>query len=188
MRTTELAGEAVGAAEASQASRAALFERVLERVHRYFYRLTGDATEAEELTQATLLVLQRSLAEARYEAGRSFNTWLFLKAHGVFVDWCRRRERDARPLPAPAHEVPDPAQVVERRLDAQAILAELERQLGPETQECFVLRYEGGLGLDALAEATGCTRRTVSRRLERAHALIDTLLGRAPATAEGARS
>lgn len=184
MKTTELAGEAVGV-EGSPAARAALFERVLERVHRYFFRLTGDAGEAEELTQATLLELQRTLAEARYEAGRSFNTWMFLKAHAVFVGWCRRREREARPLPAPAREVPDPATLVQRRLDAQAILVELERQLGPETQECFVLRYEGGLGLDQVAEATGCTRRTVSRRLERAHALIDALLGRAPAAATG---
>lgn len=178
MKTTELAAGAVGSADAARAARAALFERVLERVHRYFFRLTGDAGTAEELTQTTLLELQRTLAEARYEPGRSFNTWTFLKAHAVFVGWCRRRERDARPLPAPRQAVADPAAQVQQRLDARFVLDELARQLGPEAQECFVLRYEGGLGLDEVAQATGCTRRTISRRLARAHALIDDLLGR----------
>lgn len=92
--TTELAAAALG--EHAGAARAALFERVLGRVHRYFFRVIGDPDQAEECAQETLLLLERSLHEARYEAGRSFNTWIFLKAHQVYVAWCRRRERDAR--------------------------------------------------------------------------------------------
>ncbi len=175
--TTELAAAALG--EHAGAARAALFERVLGRVHRYFFRVIGDPDQAEECAQETLLLLERSLHEARYEAGRSFNTWIFLKAHQVYVAWCRRRERDARPLPphlerGPADGARDD---VERRLDARALLEAVGRELGQETLETFVLRYEGGLTLDQVAEATGCERRTVSRRLARTHELIQARLG-----------
>lgn len=174
MKTTELAAQALDPARRD--SRGALFERVLGRIHRYFFRLTGDAIEAEDLAQTTLLLLQRSLVEARYQAGRSFNTWTFLKAHSVFVDWCRARDRAQRDLrPRAAAPAEDPAEATARRLDAAALLEQLAERLGPETYECFVLRYEAGLSLDEVADATDCTRRTVSRRLARAHDLLDTL-------------
>lgn len=176
-KTTALAAAALG--EHAGAARAELFERVLGRVHRYFFRVVGDRDQAEECAQETLLALERSLHEARYEAGRSFNTWIFLKAHQVYVAWCRRRARDARPLPAHLERgsAEDARQDVERRLDARALLAAIAAELGAETLETFVLRYEGGLTLEQVADATGCERRTVSRRLARAHELIQARLG-----------
>ena len=184
--TTGLAGAALG--QGSADARAALFERILARVHRYFARVTGDPDAAEELTQETLLVLERTLREARYDPARSFNTWIFLKAHQVLVGWLRRREleRRVRPGDLPAAAPPDdPARAVERRLDGAALLAAVREELGEDTLETFVLRYEGGLSLEQVAQATGCERRTVSRRLERAHALLDRLLGRDGRAAAG---
>lgn len=168
--TTELAARALG----SEREHAALFERILLRVHRYFQRLIKDPGEAEECAQEALLAIERSLRGDRYEAGRSFNTWIFLKAHQTYVDWCRRRERLARPLPPALARAPalDPRAAVERRLDARALLSAIEAELGRDTLETFVLRYEGGLTLEEVAAAIGCERRSVSRRLARAHALI----------------
>jgi RNA polymerase sigma-70 factor, ECF subfamily len=178
--TTELAKAANEDGPTGAEVRAELFERILGRVHRYFGRAVADPHQAEECAQETLLALERSLREGRYDAGRSFNTWIFMKAHQTFVDWCRRREREARPLDALARgPSDDPRPAVERRLDGRALLAAVEAELGAETLETFVLRYEAGLTLDEVAEATGCERRTVSRRLARAHELIDGLLGRA---------
>lgn len=176
--TTQLAADALGADR--DAARAALFERILARVHRYFGRIVADPHQAEECAQETLLALERSLAEGRYEPWRSFNTWIFLKAHQVFVEWCRRRDREARPLPVHVQRGPDDdaRPLVEARLDARALLSAIGAELGKDTLETFVLRYEGGLTLEQVAEATGCERRTVSRRLERAHALLDVRLGR----------
>src|SRR5262245_12602249 len=92
--TTGIAGAAAGAG----AAHAALFERVLERVYRYFRKTVWDAGEAEECAQRLLLELARSLKEGRYDPARSFNAWLWMKAHSVFVDWCRERGRRLEPL------------------------------------------------------------------------------------------
>lgn len=188
-KTTELAGAALGGARADQveAARSELFARILTRVHRYFCRLVGP--DAEELTQETLLVLHRSLQEATYRPGHSFNSWTFLKAHRVFVDYCRRREREgARDERSLATEPPrqDPSELAAARLDASLLLAQLRAQLGTEVQEAFVLRYESGLSLEEVAEAMDCTRRTISRRLERAHALFDALRAPSPPRGEAA--
>lgn len=174
--TTELAAAALPDRPTAPEARLELFERLATRLHAYFHRLVGP--DAEECAQETLLELQRSLLELRYQPGRSMNAWAFLKAHRVYVAWCRRRERTGRELPARlAPRGPeDPRVAAERRLDAAYVLGEVAARLGAETCECFVLRHEGGLGLAELAEVSGCDRRTVSRRLQRAHALIAELL------------
>ena len=170
-KTTELAA-AVVAGAAGQT----LFVRVLGRVHRYFFRLVADVDAAEDCTQETLLELQRSLREGKYDPQRSFNTWIFMKAHKVFVAWCRKRELHQRPLPEPEHDVPATDVRVNQRLDAEIVLQQLSARLGAEVCECFVLRHESELSLEDLSTALGCTRRTVSRRLAQAHAWIDAYL------------
>jgi RNA polymerase sigma factor (sigma-70 family) len=176
--TTGLAGEAAEGGPGGEA-RAALFERVLARVYGYFRKTVWDAGEAEECAQRTLFELERSLREGRYDPARSFNAWLWMKAHSVFVGWCRERGRRLEPLPDEGGPVGgDALLAAERRLDAEAVLREVERRLGTEAYECFVLRYEGELTLAEIADALGRDRDTVAARIRAAHALIDRLLGK----------
>lgn len=179
--TTQLAGAAMEAGSpAARLAHAALFERVVERIHRYFKRLAGQ--DADDCLQKTLLLLEESLRSRVYDPQRSFNAWMWLKAHTVWAQLCRERER--RPVALPeldgqpstrARE--DPAQHRERQLDAATVLAAIEARLGAETHEAFVLYYEGGLTQAEVAETLGRDRKTVRKRLEEAHALIDQLLG-----------
>jgi RNA polymerase sigma-70 factor (ECF subfamily) len=176
--TTGLAGRAAAEDPGEGAAHAALFERVIERVYRYFRRTVWDAGEAEECAQRTLLALERSLREGSYVAGHSFNTWIWMKAHQVFVDWCRERGRRMEPL-SERGEVPARAtDGLERRLDAEAVLRAVASRLGLESYECFVLRYQGGLTLDEVAAAVGRDRKTVTARIRAAHGLIDRMLGK----------
>jgi RNA polymerase sigma factor (sigma-70 family) len=181
--TTGLAGSAARGGADGRGPHAALFERVLARVYGYFRKVVWDAGEAEECAQRTLVELDRSLrpgpnGEIRYDPSRSFNTWLWLKAHSVFLDWCRERGRRLEPLPdgdgVPARD--DATHAVDRRLDAEALLREVERRLGTETYECFVLRYQGELTMQEIADTVGRDRDTVATRIRAAHALIDRLL------------
>jgi RNA polymerase sigma factor (sigma-70 family) len=194
--TTDLAASARrSSGDEARAMRAALYERVLGRIHAYFRKVVFDAGQAEECLSRTLLELERSLdaaPEARggYDPARSFNAWMWLKAHTVFAQWCREREREGRAEPGPGARVRprleplgdrDPAAPptdVDRRLDAEAVLREVERRLGRETHEAFVLYYAGDLTQQEIAEMLGRDRGTVARRIAEAHALNDVLLGK----------
>src|SRR4051812_8210422 len=80
-RTTELANDAFREPRDQSARHAALFERIASRIYGYFARTVRDRTEAEELAQRTLVELERSLREQSYDPARSFNVWMWLKAH-----------------------------------------------------------------------------------------------------------
>ncbi len=56
METTELAAHVVG----SGATTKELFERILERIQRYFQRLVRDPQDVEDCLQETVLLLQHS--------------------------------------------------------------------------------------------------------------------------------
>jgi RNA polymerase sigma factor (sigma-70 family) len=187
--TTGLAGAAARERREESANHAALFEHVLERIYRYFRRLIRDPSEAEECAQRTLADLEATLREGSYDPERSFNTWMWLKAHKAFVAWCRERGKRMEPLSENADGVAAPAvgpssgdgnARVEERLDAETVLREVERRVGTEAYECFVLRYQGGLTLDEVAETVGRDRKTVTARIQAAHALIARLLEGGP--------
>lgn len=175
--TTQLAAQAMDhGTPDSRVAHAALFERILRRVHRYFQRMVRDPHEADECLQQTMVLLEQSLVERKYEAGRSFNTWMWLKARTVFAQWCRERERRHDVLAGEVAGRADPLGTRERQLDSATVLAELRERLGEETYEAFVLYYEGGLTQAEVAEALGRDRKTVRKRIAEAHQLIDRLL------------
>lgn len=168
-------------APAARVAHAALFERVLERVHRYFRRMTRDPHEADECLQQTLVLLEQSLQRRTYDPTRSFNAWMWLKARTVFAQWCRARERAPGPLPPvdpPARR--DEQRAAAERLDAARVLDEVAQKLGPETYEAFVLYYEGGLTQAEVADTLERDRKTIRKRIEEAHELIARLLGGEP--------
>ena len=174
-KTTELAGDALNETRSSNERHAALFERIASRIYRYFVKTVWDRNEAEELAQRTLVELERSLREKSYDPARSFNAWMWLKAHGVFQQWCRER---ATKKMEPLEDVAVPPGPDENNLDAETVLSELQRRLGDECYEIFVLYYEGGLTQAEVAEAVSRDRKTVGARLRQAHTLIEELLDR----------
>ncbi len=83
------------------------------RVYRLAYRLSGNAQDAEDLTQETFVRVFRSLAN--YQPG-TFEGWLHRITTNLFLDMVRRRQRvrfealpdDAERLPSTG---PTPEQV-----------------------------------------------------------------------------
>lgn len=181
--TTQLAADAMeSGSPGARLAHALLFERVLERVHRYFRRMVREPADAEDCLSRTIVLLEESLRARKYDPGRSFNAWMWLKAHTVWAQWCRERERRPAQLegdeaPAPAARRVDGVEARERTLDAAHVLEQVRRRLGAETYECFVLYYEGGLTQEEVAQALERDRKTIRKRLADAHALIDELLG-----------
>ncbi len=80
---------ALAAAHGDRAAFAALLERSYDRLFSLAFRLSGDKTEAEDLTQDVCLALPRKLAGYRGEA--RFSTWVYR----VMVNAAHDRRRRA---------------------------------------------------------------------------------------------
>ncbi|MBL4845038.1 MAG: sigma-70 family RNA polymerase sigma factor [Planctomycetes bacterium] len=179
--TTYLAAEAIGD-PTERHLRAALFERILERVHRYFTRVVWDKTAVDDCVQQTLLALERSLQEGTYDPTQSFNRWMWLKAHSVYVAHCRSRARAPASLPAdPALAAAPPEASVEAKHDAEVLLRLLREELEPETFEMFVLFFGEGYNVSEVAGITGRDRKTVRKRIQSAkRRALEVLEGETP--------
>ncbi len=175
--TTHLAGGAVGN-PAERSLRAALFERILFRIHRYFTRVVWDADAAEDCVQQTLLKLERSLQEGTYDPRRSFNRWMWLKAHTVFIEHCRAHAKKPLALPDEAVLGEDGlAEVqVDSKLDAEAVLTHLRANLESEDFEMFVLFFGERCTVTEISTITGRDRKTVRKRLDLAKRAATRLL------------
>ena len=181
--TTELAGEAQAHGRGGgRALRAQLFERIMERIHRYFVNLVWDAESVDDCLQQTLLRLEQSLQSGSYDPQRSFNRWMWIKAHSVYVDYCRKHKHMAG-LPGDGAQLvaggrgANPAEVAASSLDAQAVLAALRGSLDAESFEMFVLHFGEQASVSEVAAVTGRDRKTVRKRLASARAAALAMLG-----------
>lgn len=144
---TDLAGE-TGVADAElvaryaagdQSAARALTERHAPRVFALARRMLGEAAEAEDVAQETMLRLWRIAPD--WEDRAAVGTWLYRVASNLCIDRLRKR----RPLsPGPVPEVEDEAPGALRGLEARDRAAALEAALGalPERQRlAIVLRH-----------------------------------------------
>ncbi|WP_411969458.1 RNA polymerase sigma factor SigE [Geodermatophilus sp. YIM 151500] len=138
------------------------------RVYRLAYRLSGNAQDAEDLTQETFVRVFRSLAD--FSPG-TFEGWLHRITTNLFLDMVRRRQRirfDALPddterLPGTA---PSPEQVyADTHLDPQ-VQAALDA-LSPEFRVAVVLCDIEGLTYEEIAATLGIKLGTVRSRIHR---------------------
>jgi RNA polymerase sigma factor (sigma-70 family) len=153
------------------------------RVYRLAYRLTGNAHDAEDLTQEVFVRVFRSLHT--YTPG-TFEGWLHRITTNLFLDTARRKSRirfDALPedadnrLPS-ALPTPDLAYVNQMfDADIEAALAELP----PDFRAAVVLCDVEGLSYEEIADVLGVKMGTVRSRIHRGRALLRKALAhRAP--------
>ncbi len=160
------------------------------RVYRLAYRLSGNAQDAEDLTQETFVRVFRSLAD--FSPG-TFEGWLHRITTNLFLDMVRRRQRirfDALPddterLPGTA---PGPEQVyADTHLDPQ-VQAALDA-LAPEFRVAVVLCDIEGLTYEEIAATLGIKLGTVRSRIHRGRVQLRQALAhlapRRPAPVEG---
>ena len=145
-----------------------LYERYKTMAYSIAYRITNDATLAEDVVQEAFLGAWRNAA--RYVEGRgSVKTWLLSIVHHRAIDAVRRRratvelpERD-EPPPAPLR-LPDVWSEVSAALDADEVRAALAA-LTDVQREAIELAYFGGLTQVEIADKTGAPLGTVKSRM-----------------------
>ena len=145
-----------------------LYERYKTMAYSIAYRITNDATLAEDVVQEAFLGVWRNAS--RYVEGRgSVKTWLLSIVHHRAIDAVRRRratvdlpERDD--APPPQMRLPDVWREVSANLDADEVRAALA-SLSDVQREALELAYFGGLTQTEIAERTGTPLGTVKSRM-----------------------
>ena len=149
-----------------------LYKRYRGRMYRYLLRQCGSAGVAEELFQDVWMNLIR--ARERYEIKASFSTYVYQMAHNRLVDYYRKVSGK---IPVSYDQNQEESQEwlvdnmqlsVESQVDNGRQVEQLLQAISelPEAQrETFLLREEGGLSLEEIAQATGVPREAVKSRL-----------------------
>lgn len=145
-----------------------LYERYKTMAYSIAYRITNDATLAEDVVQDAFLGAWRN-AE-RYITGRgSVKTWLLSIVHHRAIDAVRRRRPttelpEQESVPPPQFQVADVWSEVSANLDAETVRRALGA-LSDVQREAIELAYFGGLTQVEVAERTGTPLGTVKSRM-----------------------
>jgi RNA polymerase sigma-70 factor (ECF subfamily) len=145
-----------------------LYDRYKTMSYSIAYRITSDATLAEDVVQDAFLGVWRNAA--RYIEGRgSVKTWLLSIVHHRAMDAVRRRRPtvelpDREEAPPASLQLPDVWGEVSASLDADTVRQAL-RVLSDVQREAIELAYFGGLTQTEIAERTGVPLGTVKGRL-----------------------
>jgi len=134
------------------------------------YRLTGNAHDAEDLVQETLLRAYRAFDS--YRPGTNVRAWLFTILHRLRTDALRRRGRSPQtvelvgdgPGVAPAHE----AALTSGREDVVRAL----RAVPENFRVAVVLRDVEDFSYAEIAQILGVPAGTVMSRIHRGRALL----------------
>jgi len=165
----------------------ALYQRYHKKLYRYLLRLSPAAEEAEEIFQEVWISIIRG--RERYEPSATFAAWLFSIAHRRAADRWRELGRHAPDAYHRSEEdeadmdalLPAVMQTPDRHADNDALgkaLLDAVAGLPLPQREAFLMRAEGGLGVEAIAAATGVSRETAKSRLRYAQQKLREALER----------
>ncbi|HEU5150363.1 MAG TPA: sigma-70 family RNA polymerase sigma factor [Iamia sp.] len=144
------------------------FDDLSAVAHRVAYRLLGDRSEAEEVTQEALV---RVYLRWR-RVGPYAEAWTARVAANLALDHHRRRSRQRRHAetvaPTTATDVADPAAGLVSRLE----LAEGLRRLPRRQREVVTLRYLADVSEAETARLLGCSPGTVKQHAHRGLAAL----------------
>lgn len=153
-----------------------LYDRHAPRVFRILRQITGNVSEAEDLTQETFLAAYHGLASWRGEG--AFGTWLCGIAYRRYTHACRGRVEDTEPLDT--HEelcVPDSDPMLHcTRQERVRMLEATIGHLPTACREAFVLVKVEGLSYREAARMLDIPIGTVQSRLSRAVRLLQSAL------------
>ena len=154
---------------------AVLVERYKDAVQNLAYRMLGNVTEAEDVTQEAFVRAFTQLAT--YKPAHKFSTWLLSIASHLSIDQLRRR----RFLALPLEDVPflewivdagvSPEQSALRGEQHDEVQTYLQRLPG-KYRAVIVLRYWHDFSYDEIANALNLTPALVKARLHRARELL----------------
>lgn len=157
-----------------------LFEQHHTRILKTAYRITGNATDAEDVLQTVFTRLLRRQEEVDLTAGAA--TYLYRAAVNAALDLLRARKRArAVDLNEFADELPEAESAGPEHQRHQRELAQLLRAavagLSPRAAEIFSLRYFEGYGNREIAEMLATSQTAIAVILHRTRHRLSRELG-----------
>jgi RNA polymerase sigma-70 factor (ECF subfamily) len=147
---------------------AVLFERHHRALFNFFYRLTGQKDQSEDLTQEVFMRILKY--RASYEPRTSFTAWMYQVARNAHIDSWRKSRNEA----AWTDDWPEPASH-ERSIDHSlqrsqeiALVRKALAALPVEKREVLILSRYQNLKYEQIGQILGCEVGTVKVRVYRA--------------------
>lgn len=150
----------------------ALFDEHHDSLFRYLYRLSGNASDAEDLLQDTFLTVWRK--RHQFEGRGAAAGYLRRTAHRVFLNARQRRDRRAGLFRLVERDEDAAGAADERVGDDEAMrlfssrVREAIAELGEPMREAFVLFRFEGMTCAEIAAATDVPVKTIESRVRRA--------------------
>jgi len=166
-----------------------LMERSYKKVFNLAFRLSGNRSDAEDITQEAFYRAYRAFGN--YEGNRPFENWIFSIAGRLFLDMLRNRRRRVRPVSYDApiqtesssegliFDVPDHNSNPETDLLSNTLSEELQQALDSLSKDqrlLIMLADVEGMPYHEIAEILRKPIGTVRSRLHRTHRLLRSLL------------
>jgi RNA polymerase sigma-70 factor (ECF subfamily) len=177
-----------GLARGDAAAFRELVEQYKKRVYFLALDMTGNAVDAEDVSQEVFLKVHRSFGTFRKDA--KLASWLYRITYNASIDHLRRREEAPRAVPeellsaqcAASADLmfsppsPGPERAAEAELLQQTIARALEK-VSPQEKAVFLLRHYDDLMLKEIAEVLDLSIGSVKSYLFRAVKKLQKELG-----------
>ena len=155
----------------------AAFSSLVEKYHPRIFRLVrgilGDWHLSEDVCQEIFTIVYRKISGFRNRS--QFSTWVYRVAVNAALKARKRGKRfETEPLDR-AQSLASPRDRRGPELEGNEVVEKLLLPLPQNLRAPVVLREQGGLSYEEIANVLGCSRGAVEQRLHRAMVLLRTL-------------
>ncbi len=135
------------------------------RLYGYFYRLTSNADDANELLSELFLKMYEKIDTCRPE---TFEAWLFRIAYNLFMDFLRAKKRHEKMMDSFQRDYKEEETAESKTGDylTDRLTAAL-KTLEPDTAEIIVMRFYSQLSFQQLADLRNEPVNTVLSKVHR---------------------
>ena len=164
-----------------------LIRRYLKPIYNFVYRYTGNAQDAEDITQETFVKVWRNLK--KFDQQKSFKTWIFSIAKNSCIDFLKKKraipfsefenkEGENTLTETLADPSPLPNELLEKAGMAQILSLAMEK-LSPKYRMVLFLRYNDHFTFREIAESLDEPLNTVKSKHRRALIMLKEILTKA---------
>ena len=154
-----------------------LVERHIDRAYAIALRIVGNAADAEDVVQDTMLKVWSH--RGRWQHGRAkFSTWLYRVISNRCIDLRRKpRSEDVDAVPEMADPQPDASAMIERN-EVRDLLEGAMQRLPEQQRLAVILSYHENMSNGEIAEVMDTTIAAVESLLKRGRQQLRELLRR----------